>query len=295
MRSINFLTHLLVLLAIIGMVLPETVNAQTVRAKVTLQADRLQPEDQDLLRELPRQLEDYINTYNWSEEHQDIIIDCRLSFVIETFNRRGGEKLYRGQFVISSPSGENMVDRAYEFVYQRGQFMDHNRPLFDPLLSLIDYYIYMVIAGELDTYILLGGSFFYDKAANIADEALVSNYPLGWRYRLDEVKLITDADHRSLREAKFYYYECLFYIEVRKNAARARELAKKVVDLLEKTSQRRPNSSALKRFFDAHYQEFCSLFVYDTDRRNIQKMMQIDNRHMETYQGCGKEVKQEFR
>ncbi len=272
-----------------------TVLAQTVRAKVTLRADRMQPEDQVILRELPRQLEDYINSYSWSDEHQDIVINIRLSFVIETFSQRGSDRLYRGQFLISSSSGENMVDRAYEFIYQRGQFMDHNRPLYDPLLSLVDFYVNMVIAGEMDTYILMGGTFFYDKARAIADEALVSNYPVGWRLRQDEVKLITDADHRPLREAKFYYYEGLFYIEVRKDARRARELARKVVGLLEKVHQRRPNSAALKRFLDAHYQEFCELFTYDEDRRNANLMMRIDNRHMETYQSCGSDKRQDLR
>ena len=272
-----------------------TLEAQTIRAQVTLQAERLLPEDQAILRELPRQLEDYINNYSWSEEHQDILIECRITLVIEVATQRGSDRLYRGQFLISSTSGENMVDRAYEFIYQQGQFMEHNRPLFDPLLSLIDFYVYMVIGGELDTYILLGGNFFYDKARSIADEALVSNYPVGWRNRLDEVKLITDADHRPLREAKFYYYEGLFYIEVRKDYQRARENAKKVVDLLERVYRRRANSPALKRFFDAHYQEFCALLAYDTDRRNLTRMMQIDNRHMETYENCFSERRQDIR
>ena len=272
-----------------------TVQAQTVRAKVTLQADRMQPEDQTILKEMPRQLEDYINSYSWSDEHQDILINIRLSFVIETFSQRGSDRLYRGQFLISSSSGENMVDRAFEFTYQRGQFMDHNRPLYDPLLSLVDFYVYMAIAGEMDTYILLGGTHFYDKARAVVNEALVSNYPVGWRLRQDEVDLITDGDHRPLREAKFYYYEGLFYIEVRKDARRARERARKVVELLNKVHQRRPNSAALKRFLDAHYQEFCELFSYDENRENANQMMTIDNRHMETYQACGSENRQDIR
>lgn len=261
-------------------------QAQTFRATVSVQADRLQPEDQAILTEVPRRLEDYINTYTWSTENQNIIIESRISIVIEAANRRGSEVSFRGQFIITSPAGENFLDKSFEFPYQVGQLMEHQRPYFDPLLAMIDFYANMIIAGELDTYFILGGTSFYGRAGNIIDEALVSNYSLGWRSRADELQLITDNTHRFLREAKFYYYEGLFYIEERNDAEKAPLYSKKVVVLLEEVFLKKPNSVALKRFLDAHYQEFCKLFMYDKNRDNITAMVNIDNRHSETYEGC---------
>lgn len=265
---------------------PSAVRAQTVQAKVKIQVEHLQPEDQTVLSELPRQLEEYINTYRWSEENQDIVVDCTVNLIIETVTQKGADRVYRSQFLISSPAGENFYDRTAEFLYQRGQSMDHQRAIFDPLLELVDFYVYMVLAGELDTYILLGGSAFYNQALHIANQGLVSIYPTGWRNRLEEVTLITDGDHVPLREAKFYYYECLYFIEAEPNKEQARTFSKKVVDLLEQVHQRRPNSKALKRFFDAHYQEFCNLFQYDENRYNVRRLMQIDIWHGDTYEKC---------
>lgn len=280
----SYIFHIILIIALMGAT--GALYAQTFKAKVTLQAERLQPEDQTILKEVPRRLEDYINNFNWATENPDIIIESRISIVIETVTRSGSEVIYRGQFIINSPAGENFLDKSFEFPYQVGQLMEHQRPMFDPLLSMLDFYIYMVIAGELDSYFVLGGTPYYGRAGNMVAEALVSNYSLGWRGRSDDLNLITDDDHRPLREAKFYYYEGLFYIEERNDAVKAPLYSKKVVELLGAVSTKRPNSVALKRFLDAHYQEFCKLFTYDENRDNIDAMMHIDNRRRDVYESC---------
>lgn len=290
MRSITFLTEFLAMM----MIFSGLVFGQKIKATVDLQADRLLPQDRELLSQIPFDLVEYINSNEWSSDYPDIQIDLGINFVIEASNKRGAEQLFRGRIIINSPSGENFLDRAYEFAYQRGQSMQHDRSLFDPLLSLVDFYIYMIIGGELDAYVLKAGTIYYEQARAIADQGQVSNYSTGWRTRLEEVSLITDADHVPLREAKFYYYEGLFYIEQRKDAQRGRFYANKVVKLLEAVFRRRPNSKALKRFLDSHYQEFCGLFVYDNNRDNLSKMSNVDNRHSETYEGCGGQQVESF-
>jgi len=109
---------------------------------------------------------------------------------------------------------------------------------------------------------------------------------LGWRNRLERAIQNTDGDHVALREAKFYYYEGLYFVEEEPNPENARKFAKAVVDRLVNVHNKRPNSEALKRFFDSHFQEICKLFRYDTDRSNIEKMMEIDALHRDTYMNC---------
>lgn len=271
-------------LALCGLI--QLAFGQTFQARLTVEAERLQPEDRAILAELPRVLDDYINNYKWTNSNEDILINSRISIVVETMTMRGSERIYRAQFIINSPAGENYLDKSFEFPYQTGQIIDHQRVLFNPLLGMVDFYVYMVIAGELDTYFIQGGTPYYDRARHIADEGLISGYSLGWRNRLEELQLITDGDHLNLREAKFYYYEGLFYVEERRDAARVPLYSNKVIELLDRLFKRQPNSTALKRFLDSHYQEFCTLFTYDKDRKNIEAMMRIDNRRRETYQEC---------
>ena len=282
--SLNLLLGGLLLLATNGF-------AQSFTAQIALQADRLQPQDQEILSEIPRALEDYINNYRWADDNQDIKVKARINIIVETVTTRGSEKLFRGQLLAQSEAAGNFLDKACEFPYIEGQFMEHQRPVFNSLLSIIDYYIYVLLGTEMDTYIIKGGTPFFDRARNICDEGLISNYSLGWKSRLDDLQLITDGDHIFLRDAMFYFYEGLFYAEERQDRDKTPEYSKKVVELLGQIGRRRPNSKVLKRFLDSHYNEFCTLLKYDANRNNMNQMMQLDNRHSETYESCKLEGK----
>lgn len=286
MKLIHMLT---VLMFMIALIFYNTGNAQRLNAKVTVDIPRLreQPEIREALSELNQKLEDYINGTVWNEAYQDININCTIQLIVETYTDRGSDRVFRTQFLISTPSGENFYDRAAEFIYYaRGHSFDQYRTTYDPLLNLVDYYIYMVIAGELDTYELFAGNPFYDRAQDLANQGQLSNYSTGWSSRLDEAIQASDGDHVPLREAKFYYYEGLYYVEKEPNPEYAGQLAKAVVDRLVALHSKRPNSPALKRFLDSHYQEFCKLFQFDKDRLNIDRMIDIDARHRDTYSNC---------
>ncbi|MCK5455265.1 MAG: DUF4835 family protein, partial [Calditrichia bacterium] len=183
-------------------------------------------------------------------------------------------------------SGENFYDQAWEFTYFPAQAFQSFRAVFDPLLDLVDYYAFLVMAGELDTYDLFAGSPFYDRCQEISNRGQLSNYGTGWKSRLDEVILITDGDHVPLREVKYYYYQGLYFVEREPKPEYAREISKGVVDRLAKVANKRPNSRALKRFFDSHYQEFCKLFQFDSDRTNINTLMDINSAHRDKYKDC---------
>lgn len=283
MKNILFLVSVIFL---IFMVEAKPVFSQVMTGKVTVQTEHLQSRDQQELSGLAQQLTSYINGTSWSDDGRDIIVNYTIQITIKTVSTRGTEKIYPSEFLISSPSGENFYDRTWEFTYVPGEAFESFRTSFDPLLDMVDFYVYMVIGGEMDTYELFAGTPFYDKARDIANQGQLSNYSRGWTDRLEEVLLITDGDHVPLREAKFYYYEGLYFVEREPNPQYARQLAEGVVARLAAVSSRRPNSRALKRFLDAHYQEMCKLFQFDPDRSNINKMIDIDGRHRASYENC---------
>jgi hypothetical protein len=282
----NFYIYIFILIFIIHF---QTSFAQRFNCEVQVEIPRLreQPEVKETLIELNEKLNDYINNTVWNEENQDIVLNCKVQLIIETFTDKVSERVFRSQFLINSPSGENFYDKACEFTYVPGQAFESFRTSFDPLLDLVDYYIFLVIGGELDTYDLFAGSPFYDKAQDLANQGQLSNYSVGWQRRLDEVILITDGDHVPLREAKYYYYEGLYFIEREPNADYAQKFAAAVIERLEKVYNKKPNSRVLKRFLDAHYQEICKLFQFDDGRVNIEKMLTIDPLHRDTYRACG--------
>ncbi len=282
----NFKTVSFVFLPLMCILLISPLIAQRMNCQVSVDMPRLQPQDQQALADLSAKLTDYLNNTRWSDSNQDLVLNCNVSIIIQTVNQRGSDKVYLAQFLIGSPSGENFYDQSWEFMYFPGQSFEFFRTAFDPLLDLIDYYAYMVIAGEMDTFELFAGSPFYDKCQDIANRGQSSNFATGWKNRLDEAILITDGDHVPLREAKFYYYEGLYFVEKNPNPEYARQFAEAVIDRLKRVHNKRPNSRVLKRFFDAHFQEMCKLFSYDNDRSNLNILIEINPVHSETYRDC---------
>lgn len=264
---------------------------QTIKFRISLETPTIIPQEQDILAPLPRQLEEYVNNYDWTGENENIVVECTASLIVETVTSRGSDKIYRSQFLVSSPSGENYYDKNCEFFYQQGHSMSRNRAIFDPLLALVDYYIYMVLGGELDTWLPRGGSQYYDMAQAIANQGAISNYSAGWNDRLEAVRLITDSDHIPLREAKLYFYECLYNVEAKNNKENAQRLSNLVLEKIEQVHQRRPNSPALKRFFDAHFNEICGLFVFAQNNGFVERLSNMDPRHSDTYQECGRKLR----
>ena len=98
----KYFHHILFLLFFFSPGWSSILQAQTFRATVSVQAERLQPEDKAILTEVPQRLMDYINNYTWSTENQNIIIESRISIIIETANRRGTEVSFQGQLIITS-------------------------------------------------------------------------------------------------------------------------------------------------------------------------------------------------
>jgi hypothetical protein len=274
------------LMVITMLIISGELFSQQLQCQVQVEMPRLQPRDQEELSDIGQKLTDYLNNNRWSESDQDILINCNVNLIVQTINISGSEKRYLAQFLISSASGENFYDQNCEFTYIPGQAFETFRNSFDPLLDLIDFYAFMVIAGELDTYELLSGTSFYNKAQDLANRGQLSNYATGWKNRLDEVILITEADHAALREAKYYYYGGLYYVEKEMNAENAKQYAKGVVERLRSVATKKPNSKALKRFFDSHCQEICKLFEFDDDRENIMTMIDINPSHSDIYREC---------
>ncbi|CUS86217.1 protein of unknown function (DUF4835) [Candidatus Kryptonium thompsonii] len=55
-----------------------------------------------------------------------------------------------------------IFDDKVEFFYDKNAPLYHDEFRFDPLLSLIDFYMYIVIGYDFDTYEPFGGTEFFD-------------------------------------------------------------------------------------------------------------------------------------
>jgi hypothetical protein len=250
------------------------------KASVQVAFQHLAYEEQQYLHDLSTVIEDYYNNYAWTDDEYETDIGINIYIIIETVTQKSYEKIYKSQFQIKSVSGESFYDKEWEFPYQQGYSMEHNQVQFDPICHFLDYYAFLILGGELDTYNLLLGTAYYDAAQELANRGLLSQYSRGWSNRLAELQKITNIRTRPLREAKPDFFEAAYLIQEGKKE-QARIYGLKVIEAIKKVVSEQPNNKYLKMFFDAHYVTFAQIFA--NDQENLQFLIEYDSNHRETY------------
>ena len=267
------------LLIFLSLMITVSTYSQVLKVQTKVDYNHLTSEEQEELRELGDKINDYFNNYAWTEDEYETDIDVNIYIIIENVRQKSHEKIYKAQFQIRGVSGDSFYDKELEFPYHRNYPLEHNKIQFDPVTRVLDFYAYMILAGEMDTYGLMLGTPYYDAALDIANQGSFSQYPQGWSTRLKEHEKITNIRTRPLREAKPDFFEALYYLD-ENNIKEARKYAHLVLKNIEKVYKNQPNNKYLKLFFDAHYKELAQLFkgnikvlqdleIYDPLHKNL--------------------------
>lgn len=256
------------------------VQAQVLNVSVSIEYAHLPDDQREDLDGLAEKIEQYFNNYNWVDDEYETDVNCNVKIIIETVQKKTFEKIYKAQFLISSESGENFYDKIWEFPYEASFPLNHSKALFDPLTHFLDFYAYMVLAGELDTYGLLLGSPLYDKALDIASQAILSQYARGWSQRNDELIKITHIRTRPLREVKPDFFEALYLYEEGKYKEAAKH-TQIVFEGIKKVYNTQPNNRYLRIFFEAHHKQIAMLLSGKFEQ--LEALVDYDSQHRETY------------
>jgi len=254
--------------------------AQTLDVSVSIEYSHLSDDQSKELNGFSDKVEQYYDNYGWTDDDYNTEIACNIKIIIETVQKKTFEKMYKAQFLISSESGESFYDKSWEFPYEPSTPLNHSKGQFDPLSHFLDFYAHMILAGELDTYDLLLGTPEYDKALDIANQGLLSQYPRGWRTRIDILQKITQIRTRPLREVKPDFFEALDrYADG--DYKGSYKLTQKVLEGINKVYNTQPNNHYLRIFFDAHNRDMAMLLSGHEDE--LTALLDIDSKHRETY------------
>lgn len=255
-------------------------TAQVMIVTASVEYGHLPDDERGALGNLAEKIEQYFNGYEWVDDEYETDVVCNIKVIIETVQKKTFEKIYRTQFLVSSQSGENFYDKVWEFPYEDSFPLNHSKGLFDPLTHFLDFYAYMILAGELDTYGLLLGTPLYDKALDIASQGVLSDYARGWGQRNEELQKITHIRTRPLREAKPDFFEAI-YLYDEGNYIEAYKYAQKVLSAINKVYSSQPNNRYLRIFFEAHYTKLAKLF--SGKFKELEALIEFDSKHRETY------------
>lgn len=296
LRSLfRFGSVLLLLTAVLAA--PPTATAQELSCQVQLDRSQLSGSEFSFLDDLERRIREYMNTQDWTDDrflqHEQIV--CSLQIVIlesVTLSEFRARLIVTSRRPIHGTSQSTIVtrinDAQWRFEYGRGTSLQYDPEQYNALTSVLDFYAYIILGYDYDTFSELGGTPHFEAARRIANRAEGSGDP-GWstvssqQNRRQLVDDLLAQRHQPLRRA-YYQYHLNGLDRFVKAPQKARAVVFDVVETLQTLNQNLTNSYPLDLFFSTKYQELTALFSDgDLQSRAYNLLTQIDPSHSSEY------------
>lgn len=268
-------------LLFVSFLLPFQTSAQKVMSEVTVVLEKLPLEKRDKLVDFEQKLTDYINNYPYCEDEYQTEFPVKIQIYL-TDASVSYEDRYRGTLLIANNSDIQFYDKRWRFKYDALEPLLVDETQFHPLTSVIDFYVYLLLGGELDKYGKFGGSPLYKNASNINEQARFSKFIDGWDERRILIDKILSEENKPYREALDSYFLGISYSS--EDFAKTREFCKAAIIMISELIQKSPTYELPKQFIDGHRTEIINIFKDDADYRDVfETLIKIDPDHESDY------------
>jgi hypothetical protein len=269
--------------------------AQEVDCTVQVNYEAIPTTNKDLLRDFAADLKGYLNNYNWGPESGGEKVKCTIDIFISSVI---GEDRYSAQVFVGSQrpifkAGQNtavtrIFDELWEFTYVRNRPLNHNPHTYNDLTSFLDFYMYLIVGYDFDTYDKLSGTPLFQKAADVASIGRSSGQK-GWQQsstsysRIQLIEELLNPSYEPIRTASWTYHICgLDSLALSKPRAYANLISaiQSIAALRKRVDTR---SLTLKTFFDVKAKEIAEVFLEYPDPGVYQLLSNADPQHLRVY------------
>ncbi len=274
--------------------------SQELTCTVTVNADNVASSQRDYLKNFKSDIERYLNSTRFTSDEVENKITCSFDVFFKSYS---GNNQYTAQVYITSMrpifEGHNKTDRFsqiirildenWDFTYTPNQRIILDDFLVDPFTDFLNYYAYIIIGFDAESFVPMSGNKYFQKALNICHregsapngknwQSSSSNYN---RFGLaDELNSPTyDSFHTALNS---YYFDGIDSVSV-KPAAAFNSLLESL-QTLSTLRRENPMSVLLRQFFDAKFKEIAEVFSTFPNRVVYDQISRFDPEHRSTYQ-----------
>lgn len=283
------------------------VKAQELNCQVEVNASKIENANKEVFVTLQEAMTEYLNTRKWTNAQFSPIekIDCRLFLTVSNYENdriKGDLQIQLSRPVYNSTYTTtlfNFKDTKVEFDYRQGDPLIYNENSFDSnLTAILNYYAYLLLALDFDSFSELGGQPYFDKASAVVQMAQSSG-ETGWRTFEDNKNrsgvLAAYTDHASGAMRKLMYaYHRKGLDEMVTSPDKGRAAITESLANLTNIYQTNPMSVALSIFRDSKLDELVNVYskagstekqdaytilepLYPTDRERLDKIRKEEN------------------
>ena len=247
----NFTKWAIMAVLTVIILLPGAVFGQRIQCKVNINTNRLPQDKKSKVDFLENELSNYINLYDWSDNEFKYNMNCQLEVGFSDVKSISYEDLYSANLVISNGVDLHYADKWWDFKLEQGENFSHDN-VFHSFTSMVDFYVYLILAHEYDKLYVFGGDPYYTMAKNIVRDAKFAEqrYYRGWDDRADIVDNLMADNNKPYRKLIYHYYTGIYFYQNNQPENAGRHLAEGIKQLKEVPRDR------LDRFYDISYANF---------------------------------------
>lgn len=273
-------------------------SAQELDCRVQIDDSQIGDQSElSFLDDLERKMQEYMNTRSWTDNqylrHERISCSMQVilleSISISEFRARLVVTTRRPIYGTSQSSLVARInDPEWRFEHNRGASLQHDLDRYDPLTSVLDFYAFLILGYDYDTFSELGGTPHFEQARAVADQAEGNGDP-GWssvgttQNRVQLLSNLLDQRHEPLRKVSYQYHRKGLDRFVEKTET-ARQSVLQTLKILQKLNRQLSRSFALNVFFQTKFEELTALFTgSDLESQAHGLLVQMDPSHSSKY------------
>ena len=250
-------------------------NAQEFDCEVSVNDRQINDTSLDYISELGTDIENYLNNYRWTNDRFNEYekIQCTLQIVLtgsdNNFNFTTEMVLSTRRPIydtIQQSVNILITDNNWRFNYPRNKNMLHDDLQFDDLTGFLDFYAYIMLAFDYDSFSRLGGTEYINRAQNVFDLGQNSGVQ-GWgrsigaqRNRFGLITDLSNPAYEGVRLATYLYYRMGTDLYTT-NRGEARQGILEAIELLQETKRSTSNNYLFDIFFGSKYREITAAFL----------------------------------
>jgi hypothetical protein len=280
-------------------------SAQELNCMISVVAQQVQGSNREIYDNMQKAMREFINNQNWTDHiyKEEERIQCQLMFNITdriSDNEFQGTLQIQASRPIFGTSQTTVLfnhrDNDIHFKYDDFEPLRFNETQFTSnLVSLLAYYVNIILGLDYDSFALEGGTLFFQRAEAIRNNAQ-NAAETGWkafegtrnRYWLIE-NLLNDK-YRAVRSCLYRYHRMgLDRLVERTDEARA-EIADALIEL-RPAYRENPTAMLFQVFFTAKSDEIVNIFSQsfpDEKNRVITALKEIDPANTAKWDGIAK-------
>ena len=283
---------LLLLMVVLMCALNATADEEgtELNCEVEVNSDKITSGSKDIFNELKQSVTDYMNTTKWTNATFGINekIYCKLMFTLSSWDNATG--VMQGDLQIQSQRPVfnssyttaiiNFKDTKVNFTFETGQQLVFSElEMEDNLTAILNFWAYMIIAMDFDTFELNGGAPYYEKAAQVVRLAQSSGEN-GWKAFEDNtnrsavLSAFTENQTAPIHQM-LYDYHRMGLDQMVVTVDKGRSTITHTLENLAKIYDVAPMSVCLTMFKDAKLDELINIYskANMTEKENVYEML----------------------